>query len=641
MSEIHVIKETLTATARRRRWQRGWRGFWKGFMVAGAVWLLGLILYKVLPIPEEVLFGIFFAGWIAPLAGFLMEFSKEVTLNEAARWLDQEKQLKERLSTALEVADSKKDGEWQRLLVTDAATHVGQLNVAQMLPFNLPKAAKWSFILLIITAGLGLVPEYRTVEYRQKKQDQEVMKEVGERVASLTKRQMTNRPPALENVKKALDETVELGQQLQKAKLTRDEALKNIAKVTDKLKEEARDLAKNPGLQRMQQAAKTSGQDQAPTPEQLQKQIDDMKDKLGEDPPSTKELDKLQSELEKMQSAASDMMNKTGSEAEAAKQAMSQALSNLMKQAQAAGLDSAKLEEAMNALKAGKADQVLKDLNAAFQNMEKMKELAQALENLQMQKEQMGKDLAEQLERGQVPLAQSSLKEMMQKLQSGQMSQEEMKKMVEQLQKAQNPAQMYGKAGECLANAASQAQAGNKQGAAQSLAEAMKELEKMQEQMGDLESMMAALENLQQAQQCVGNGSCNNMGWGMRNRPGFCKGGGEGDEMSAWFFHQYYSSSSGKGGHKAGTAAHGVYGEADVKEPSDPLLTTKVKGQITPGGPMPSITLKGVSIKGTSTVAFEEVAATAQSEAESALTQDKVPRAYRGAVRDYFDDFKK
>ncbi|MGV3757041.1 MAG: hypothetical protein ACO1QS_16800, partial [Verrucomicrobiota bacterium] len=364
MSEIHVIKETLTATARRRRWQRGWRGFWKGFMIAGAIWLAVLIAYKVLPMPEGVLFGLFFAGWIAPLAGFLMGFSKAVSLEEAARWLDQEKQLKERLSTALEVSDSKKDSEWQRLLMTDAAAHIGQLNVAQMLPFNLPKAAKWSFILLIITAGLGLVPEYRTVEYRQKKQDQEVMKEVGERVASLTKRQMTNRPPTLENVKKALDETVELGQQLQKAKLTRDEALKNIAKVTDKLKEEARDLAKNPGLQRMQQAAKTSGQDQAPTPEQLQKQIDDMKDKLGEDPPSTKELDKLQSELEKMQSAASDMANKTGTEAEAAKQAMSQALSNLMKQAQAAGLDSAKLEEAMNALKAGKTDQVLKDLNA-------------------------------------------------------------------------------------------------------------------------------------------------------------------------------------------------------------------------------------------------------------------------------------
>jgi flavin-binding protein dodecin len=56
---------------------------------------------------------------------------------------------------------------------------------------------------------------------------------------------------------------------------------------------------------------------------------------------------------------------------------------------------------------------------------------------------------------------------------------------------------------------------------------------------------------------------------------------------------------------------------------------------------MPSITLKGVSIKGQSTVKFEEAAATAQSEAQSALNQDQVPRVYQNAVKDYFDDLKK
>ena len=36
----------------------------------------------------------------------------------------------------------------------------------------------------------------------------------------------------------------------------------------------------------------------------------------------------------------------------------------------------------------------------------------------------------------------------------------------------------------------------------------------------------------------------------------------------------------------------------------------------------------------------EESAAAAQSDAQSALSQEKVPRAYQGAVRDYFDDLK-
>ena len=56
---------------------------------------------------------------------------------------------------------------------------------------------------------------------------------------------------------------------------------------------------------------------------------------------------------------------------------------------------------------------------------------------------------------------------------------------------------------------------------------------------------------------------------------------------------------------------------------------------------MPSITLKGVSIKGQSKVAYEEAAVAAQADAQSALSQEKVPRAYQGAVRDYFDDMKK
>lgn len=55
---------------------------------------------------------------------------------------------------------------------------------------------------------------------------------------------------------------------------------------------------------------------------------------------------------------------------------------------------------------------------------------------------------------------------------------------------------------------------------------------------------------------------------------------------------------------------------------------------------MPSITMKGVSIKGQSKVEFQEMVAGAQSEAQSALNQDQVPRAYQNAVKNYFDDLK-
>ena len=48
-----------------------------------------------------------------------------------------------------------------------------------------------------------------------------------------------------------------------------------------------------------------------------------------------------------------------------------------------------------------------------------------------------------------------------------------------------------------------------------------------------------------------------------------------------------------------------------------------------------------MSIKGTSSVEYQQAAAAAQSDARSALNQDQVPRAYQGAVKNYFDNLKK
>ena len=72
------------------------------------------------------------------------------------------------------------------------------------------------------------------------------------------------------------------------------------------------------------------------------------------------------------------------------------------------------------------------------------------------------------------------------------------------------------------------------------------------------------------------------------------------------------------------------------------MTPTKVRGNFTPGAPpMPSITLRGVNIKGESRVSIQEAIAGAQDEAQSALSQQKIPRAYQQAVRSYFDDVAK
>ena len=197
--------------------------------------------------------------------------------------------------------------------------------------------------------------------------------------------------------------------------------------------------------------------------------------------------------------------------------------------------------------------------------------------------------------------------------------------------------------GDCLNKGASQMNSGDKSGASQSLADAAKELEKLMQQMADAETLMAAMDNLKTASMCVG--TC--QGWGMCNKPGVGNGGKPGggvgtwaDEDGGWGYDGQWSDRWDNSGFKRPDMEGKGITDRDPTL-NDALTPTKVKGQFSQGGQMPSITLKGVSIKGTSKVQYEEAVTAAQSDAQSALSQEKVPRAYQGAVKDYFNDLEK
>jgi hypothetical protein len=164
--------------------------------------------------------------------------------------------------------------------------------------------------------------------------------------------------------------------------------------------------------------------------------------------------------------------------------------------------------------------------------------------------------------------------------------------------------------------------------------------------MADAAAMTSELDALNKASLSIGTGqswgSCNKPGIGTQ--PGGKPGSGVGtwaDEKAGWgYTPQQTQKWDNTGIERPDQKERGV-SDRGPAELNDALKPTKVKGQFSPGGQMPSITLKGVSIKGTSSVAYEEAAVAAQADAQSALSQEKVPRAYQGAVRDYFDDMKK
>ncbi len=646
MSEIQIIQATLERAARRRRRANALRGLWWGLLIGALLYLGTLSVYKLVPIPVAALYWFGLAALACGLGGILAGGWRKPGLVETARWVDVKQGLKERMSTALEVAGTESPGTWRDLVMHDAVSHAHEIDPRKLVPMHLTPAARWALLVLALAAGLGFVPEYRSKAYAQKQADEKVIKEAGKQVADLTRRELQQRPPALETTKKSLEAVSELGEKLEKLSLTRSDALKDLASASDKLKNELKDLAKDPALKKLEEAARAPGG--AQTAAGLQKQMEALQKQLGSQAGNPEALDKLQKDLEKLQAAARAMSDQTGEAAQAEQQKLSAALAALSQEAAQAGVQLPDLKDAIEALAANQTDRFMKELDAALTDLEKLRDMKQKLDAMQAQAEKLGKDLAEQLKNGQAEAAAATLRKLSEQLKAAGLTPEQLKKIIEEVSKALPEASEYGKVAELLKQGAKQMQQGDKPNAAQSLADAAKELEDLLQQMNDAQSLMATLENLDKASMCIGQckgwGQCAGMKpgynpFGRKGGPGVGTWGEEGGEWA-----DNYDDGTGNIDRSAlNDRDQAGRGQTDREQTdnSDRLQPTKVKGQFTPGGQMPSITLKGVSIKGTSKVAYEEAATAAQTDAQSALSQEKVPRAYQGAVKDYFDDLKK
>ncbi len=642
MSEWQVIQAALRQAAARFRWNRALRGLSWGLLFGGLGCLLLLGVYHLAPLPLWTLSAAVVFPVPCMLAGFLLGAWHIPDPGQMARWLDQRQGLQERLSTALEVSASSDGNPWRELVLADAAEHARGLEPRKLLPFALPRFTRWAVAVLVMAAGLGFVPEYRSKSFLQKKADEANIKETGRQLAELTRHSLEKRTPALEP-QKALEAVATLGDQLAARNLGRSEALKDLANQAEKLKEEINELAKDPALRRLEQAARSASGAEAQTASALQKQMEALQKQMGTPIGNPEALEKLKSQLDKLQQAARGLADKNSPGADADRQKLSDSLSALSRQVQDLGLQMPELDDAINALAANQTDLLLKDLQAATADLEKLRDMAKNMQQLQQQVEKLGKDLAEQLKNGQPELAQQTLQKMISDLKAANLTPEQLQKMINEVAKAIPPAANYGKVADHLKAAASQMKSGDKGGAAQSLAKASDELQSLMQQLADAAQMQAALDALNQASSAIGTGQ----GWrAARGMPRFGKGGQPGSGVGTWaeegaqWDGQTTAGWDNSGVERPDMDSRGVSdrGEGEL---SDALKPTKVKGQFAPGGPMPSITLKGVSIKGQSKVGYEEAVTAAQSDAQSALSQEKVPRAYQGSVRDYFDDLKK
>ena len=194
MSEIQLVTSSLERASRRLRLNRALRGLWLGLLVGAALWLVALAVFKLAPIPPQTLtLAAALAAVCAPL-GFLLGGWRKPTLATTARWVDVKQNLKERMSTALEVADDKANPLWSQLVVHDAATHAKEIDPSTLVPLRLTRAAHWAVLLLAVAVGLGFIPEYRTQSFKKREADKAIIKDVGRGMAELTRHEMAARP---------------------------------------------------------------------------------------------------------------------------------------------------------------------------------------------------------------------------------------------------------------------------------------------------------------------------------------------------------------------------------------------------------------------------------------------------------------
>lgn len=639
MSDLEIIRSTLDKARARRRLARGLRGLWAGLFWGAVVCLVIILTHHIYPIPEWTLIAAAAAPVLGALCGFIAGVWHTPSLEETARWVDLHKNLKERLSSAWELS-RRPEGEWSHLVLSDAAAHAKKLEPRNLLPLSLPTLSRWALLVLALTAGLAFIPEYRSPKALHQQADKQNVQDAGRQLAELTRRSIEVRPPALESTSKALDAVMQTGEKLQTKRLEKSEALKELASISDKIKQDLDSLRKDPDVRRMEQAARspTGGNTD---PQDLQDKMAALKKELGDLKATPEALQNLKDKLEQMEKAAQAMTQNGASMSEAQKQQMQASLSALAKSAEAAGLDLPKLEEAIAALMADNPGLFLEALDQAVTDLENARQFAENLQKLQQQFDALGKDLAEQLERGQAEAAQSRLEKMAKQLAASGLTPEQAAKLMQEVAKAVDPAGNYGKVAEFLKQATGQMQNGERAAASESLAQAAEELEKLMQQMADARDLQEALENLKTASLCVGSGQR----WAQCKNPGAGKAGGRNPGVGTWADDSNWLEAV----ENSAPPDNSVVQRPDMDGRglterdatlNESLTPTKVKGQFSPGTQMPSVTLKDMSIRGTSRVAFEEAAAAAQSEAQSALNQEKVPRAYQGPVRDYFDDIK-
>ena len=385
MKEKQIIATKLNTVASRKKLQLSWKYMWFGLSICVGLWLLSLLSYTLFPIPLVTFLWVSILSLILPLAGLIVGFSKKFPLQDIARWIDQEKGLKERVSTAVELTEADPiTPSWKELIIRDAASAIEKIETKSLLPLRLPKSCNWILLLLIACFVLGFVPERRSKFYLDQQNDLAIIDDVGANLENLTRWQVKENKPYFDPTETALDSVQDLGAEFQKRQITREDALVKISDMAEQLRSEIKKFGskKHATLPSSEPPSKLPIEalaDMQNSLSELEKNFDAAKDA------SSKKIDDLKSKLDAIKQTASELPDPNSTEGEQTRLDMARSLSNLSQMAQNLGLELPELAKALEDLNSSDIEQFIKNMEIASQNLSQMADLSQAIENLKMQ----------------------------------------------------------------------------------------------------------------------------------------------------------------------------------------------------------------------------------------------------------------
>ena len=590
MNAIHL------AIARSRRrllldsWLRtlGWLALlWVG--LAAGLLLAGRLFAISIPLPQAWVYGSL--GGLLFLLAPVIAWSRRPSEAVAAAMMDDRLGLKDSLGTAL-YAESLKDDPFAKQVLKDAnelASHTRvdeafKISLGRGWGYALPAAAVWAlmFVFVPVTDLLG-VQAQRTEQQRAEVEAENVQRQVLEANALLKDVQTDERELAEADPDEVFKELASLTRRDLTNPQFRKEAITKLADVQEKLA--AAEQAKKQQIQTVKNqmsqldpgkrgpAARFADAMRRGDFEQAQKELQRIADSIEGMPEAEKQI--LQQQLDNMAEQLKEM-------AEQQKQAQQQAQQNIQQQLQQQGL----------------SQQQIQQLQQQGYNQQAVQQALQKQGMSQQQAQQQAQQTAQQVQQQQ-----------QQSQNAGQCQSQ-----------YQGMNSSFGQMSQSLGNQqpGQQGQQGQQQSPSQQQNQFSQGAWQTQQQLSQMQQMQQQLSQMQNAQQ--------QMQQAMNSMQG--QGQGQGQGMKP-------GQGGGKGGTKAGTGVnnqplgpgfqtgpYATHTEQDLQQGQGRVIASwQENGQMTAGE---------------ATVEFDKAITEARTDAEHAITEDRVPRRYHSTIKDYF-----